>query len=638
MVSKDPQPRNVILEEFTGIHCGYCPDGHAHANALVAAYPGKVFLINIHAGDYAVPDLTKGEPDLRTTEGTLINNAAGVTGYPAGSVNRSTTPWAVDRGQWATIAPTILAQTSPVNVAVKSSINFATRELTTEVEYYYTSNSAKPNNYLTVVLTQDSILGYQSDYGNYNPTNWVNGLYVHNHVFRMVLSSNSVTGEKIETTTAGTFGSKKYVTVLPESINDIDMALNHLKVVAFISESQSNILSGAGAEVEFNEALRADLALTNVTTPPTGICFTSINPKLEVTNKSSKPITNFEINAKLDDIDNVKTFNGTLGVGEKTTLDWSVIPFSGKGNYKLQFVDLKNINNNELFDMNLSNNKAVMTGIGFTDKAFSTISAKFDDGIMPMNVGFDQSQNAKFGLVYYPGVKQGARFSTGAVLFYLHTSWGLSGKPGYIILGKAELSKVNNPALSYYYAYTAGGLGGTAPTVTVEVSEDCGATWTSVNSTLLVETGQPSNPNYLWQPTSADYKLVTVSLADYSSKDVLLRVAGIPGTNGNSMFIDDISVADPSGVNNGTNAFNMQVSPNPVSASSVFTYTISDLSNISINLVDVLGNTVRSLATGFVSGGNYSINLNAQGLASGTYYIVANVNDKTSTIPVVISK
>jgi len=94
----------------------------------------------------------------------------------------------------------------------------------------------------------------------------------------------------------------------------------------------------------------------------------------------------------------------------------------------------------------------------------------------------------------------------------------------------------------------------------------------------------------------------------------------------------------PQAVNDKNNAFNMQVSPNPVSASSVFTYTISDMSNVSINLVDVLGNTVRSLATGFVSGGNYSINLNAQGLASGTYYIVANVNDKTSTIPVVISK
>jgi hypothetical protein len=91
-------------------------------------------------------------------------------------------------------------------------------------------------------------------------------------------------------------------------------------------------------------------------------------------------------------------------------------------------------------------------------------------------------------------------------------------------------------------------------------------------------------------------------------------------------------------VNDDNNTFNMQVSPNPIAVSSELTYTITDLSNVSINLVDLLGNNVRELTTGFVSAGNHSVNLNAQGLASGTYYIVANINGTTSTIPVVINK
>ena len=28
-VSTEEQPRGVLLEEFTGINCGYCPQGHA---------------------------------------------------------------------------------------------------------------------------------------------------------------------------------------------------------------------------------------------------------------------------------------------------------------------------------------------------------------------------------------------------------------------------------------------------------------------------------------------------------------------------------------------------------------------------------------------------------------------------------
>ena len=85
-VSTDPENKKVILEEFTGIHCGYCPDGHAIAQGIQNANPGEVFLINIHAGGYAVP--SGNEPDYRTPWGAAIDGQAGVAGYPAGTVNR----------------------------------------------------------------------------------------------------------------------------------------------------------------------------------------------------------------------------------------------------------------------------------------------------------------------------------------------------------------------------------------------------------------------------------------------------------------------------------------------------------------------------------------------------------------------
>ena len=52
-VSTEPSNRNVILEEFTGRGCGYCPDGHRIANEIMANNPGRVWAINIHAGGYA---------------------------------------------------------------------------------------------------------------------------------------------------------------------------------------------------------------------------------------------------------------------------------------------------------------------------------------------------------------------------------------------------------------------------------------------------------------------------------------------------------------------------------------------------------------------------------------------------------
>ncbi|MDX1351042.1 MAG: hypothetical protein R3279_12370, partial [Putridiphycobacter sp.] len=52
-VSTMPDNKNVVLEEFTGITCVFCPQGHAIANTIAANNPGDVVLINIHTGGYA---------------------------------------------------------------------------------------------------------------------------------------------------------------------------------------------------------------------------------------------------------------------------------------------------------------------------------------------------------------------------------------------------------------------------------------------------------------------------------------------------------------------------------------------------------------------------------------------------------
>ena len=52
-VSQNASNRNALLEEFTGVNCGFCPDGHRIADEIVAANPGRVVAVNIHSGSYA---------------------------------------------------------------------------------------------------------------------------------------------------------------------------------------------------------------------------------------------------------------------------------------------------------------------------------------------------------------------------------------------------------------------------------------------------------------------------------------------------------------------------------------------------------------------------------------------------------
>ena len=69
-VSTEQQYKNVLVEEFTGIHCGYCPQAHKIAAGLLKAQPEKVHVIAIHAGSFSVPH--SDEPDFRIKEGKEI--------------------------------------------------------------------------------------------------------------------------------------------------------------------------------------------------------------------------------------------------------------------------------------------------------------------------------------------------------------------------------------------------------------------------------------------------------------------------------------------------------------------------------------------------------------------------------------
>ena len=73
-VSKEQQNRNVLIEEFTGRNCGYCPDGHKVANKISQDNPGRVWAVNIHGGGYSPTTY----PNLNTTDGNVISGGFSV--------------------------------------------------------------------------------------------------------------------------------------------------------------------------------------------------------------------------------------------------------------------------------------------------------------------------------------------------------------------------------------------------------------------------------------------------------------------------------------------------------------------------------------------------------------------------------
>ena len=246
IVSTTPSNRNVVIEEYTGINCGYCPDGHRRANEIMAANPDRVCVINIHQGSYAANTYT-------TQFGNALANQTGLTGYPAGTVNRHVFSGSVtdlNRGQWAAASNQIMNMSSPVNIAADGTLDWATRTLNIRVQLYYTGTQNVTSNALNVAILQDNVLGSQSGMSS-NPNQVVGNQYNHMHMLRHLITGQW--GETIETITPGTLVEKNYEYVIPEQLgspNAIDAVLEDLQFVAFVCEGHQEVLTGVHIPVQ----------------------------------------------------------------------------------------------------------------------------------------------------------------------------------------------------------------------------------------------------------------------------------------------------------------------------------------------------------------------------------------------------
>ena len=298
IVSTSPENRKVILEEFTGVNCTFCPQGHAIAQNLQDNNQGDVFLINIHSGGYAVPN--GSQPDFRTQWGEAIDDQSGLAGYPAGTINRQNFPGqeqgnsgttALGRGQWAGASNTVLGQASYANTAVTAVVDVQTRIMTLDVEAFYTDNSPLAVNKLNVAVLQNNTLGAQVG-GN------MGNNYVHQH--RLIDLLTGQWGIDISNTTAGSFYSNEFTYAIPDDINGIPVKIQDLEVVVFIAETTQYVVSGNGTLPSYTGISSNDVNLKSVSQiNPT--CLGSVSPTISIENLGANEATTLEITYSINE-------------------------------------------------------------------------------------------------------------------------------------------------------------------------------------------------------------------------------------------------------------------------------------------------------------------------------------------------
>ena len=177
-----------------------------------------------------------------------------------------------------------------------------------------------------------------------------------------------------------------------------------------------------------------------------------------------------------------------------------------------------------------------------------------------------------------------------------------------------------------------------SPTIAVEVSTNCGQSWSSVMTTTLDETGVPPAPQQWYIPVSDEYRWVTADLADYKDDEVIVRLAVTAGTNGNSIYVDEISFGEDfvSVPELSTESFNAY--PNPFNNELNISLDLAADTDIAINIYDALGRVVESVISREYATGAHNVTVNTANLDNGIYVVKLENNGEVFSQEVMVKK
>ena len=360
IVSTTPENKNAIVEESTGIHCSYCPDGHSILNQVVEQNPDDVFVIKFHEGGYAWDCDPNGGHDFNNTIANQLGNMGAANGQPSASVNRQvfsgysmTGGTAMSRGYWSSAISQVLQESSYVNVGLEAELT--DNILTIHVEAYYTSSSPQSTNYLHIAIMQDETVGPQLGAESFNPSyvvssspnpDYQHSEYDYRHMDRLVDMVDGISGDAITTTSTGSFIDRTYTYTLPEMYNDVPVDLSEIEVAAFITGGDE-IINGYKVEAAYTP-VGYDVAVVSIDSPSgNGVYSDNENIIVTIENFGEYTVSNFDVSYQVNGGETVtETFTGSLAYEETSQYTfYATYDFSSPGDYEI--VASTSLNNDE---------------------------------------------------------------------------------------------------------------------------------------------------------------------------------------------------------------------------------------------------------------------------------------------------
>lgn len=225
------QPRNSLMEDYTGVRCANCPNAHDAAKNLSNSNNGRMNILSIHPTDNPLgkpyTNFT-GYQDFTLKEGAELMSIFGTDkNLPSIGldriINNSKKKFLTNSvNNWTTTLVNQLSIKTPLNIDIENSI-VSTNDSVRITCYITATEQVKDSVYLSLIMLEDKIVNPQE-----NSLAEIDTFYVHDNVARGFITSHYGTYLKTNFTTGKVYRKQLTVPLLSNWNKD------NCKILAFV--------------------------------------------------------------------------------------------------------------------------------------------------------------------------------------------------------------------------------------------------------------------------------------------------------------------------------------------------------------------------------------------------------------------
>ena len=200
---------------------------------------------------------------------------------------------------------------------------------------------------------------------------------------------------------------------------------------------------------------------------------------------------------------------------------------------------------------------------------------------------------------------------------------------------KINVSTLTAPKLYFQHAYCS--YAGEADGLKVYASTDCGVTWTNIFDKSGTSLATSGNQTARFYPQASQWVTNQISLAQFAtSNELVLKFEGT-SAYGNSLYLDNIWVANNAlGVDEQA-AASLVAYPNPASDVATLDLNLTNEANVSVSLYNVAGQQIMNLPAERMAAGQHSLEIPVASLPNGLYTAQVNMHGAIQTVRISVA-